>query len=91
MLTGGWAAFEPPLPEVPEPLALLALPELPAFPALFVLPDWLGVPLVLASLDGPALPALAPLLPGDGCADVLPGLLAGVWGRTDALLSTRGG
>ena len=91
MLMGGWAAFEPLWPEVPEPLALLALPALPAFPALFVLPDWPGVPLVLASLAAPALPAFAPLLPGDGCADVLPGLFAGVWGLTDALFSPRGG
>ena len=78
----------PPFPGVPEPLALLALP---AFPALFVLPDWPGVPLVLAPLEAPALPAFDPLLPGDGCEDVLPGLLAGVWGRTDALFSPRGG
>ena len=80
----------PPLPGVPEPLVLLALPVLPAFPALFVLLDWPGVPIVLASLDGPALPALAPLFPADGWAGVLPGLLAGVWGRTDALFSPRG-
>ena len=63
-MMGGWLALEPPLPGVPEPLALLALPALPAFD---------------------------PLLPGDGCEDVLPGLLAGVWGRTDALFSPRGG
>lgn len=79
-----------PWPGVPEPLALLPLPELPAFPALFVLPDWPGVPLVLASLEAPALSAFAPLLPADGCADVLPGSLAGARGRTDALLSPRG-
>ena len=90
-MMGGWLALEPPLPGVPEPLALLALPALPAFPALFVLPDWPGVPLVLAPLEAPALPAFDPLLPVDGCEDVLPGLLAGVWGRTDALFSPRGG
>ena len=49
------------------------------------------VPEPLALLALPALPAFDPLLPGDGCEDVLPGLLAGVWGRTDALFSPRGG
>ena len=87
MLMGGWLALAPPLPGVPEPLALLALP---ALPALFVFPDWSGAPLVLASLEAPALPAFAPLFPADGWAGVLPGLLAGVWGRTDALFSPRG-
>ena len=87
-MMGGWLALEPLLPGVPEPLALLALS---AFPALFVLPDWPGVSLVLAPLEAPALLAFDPLLPGDGCEDVLPGLLAGVWGRTDALFSPRGG
>ena len=83
----------PSLPGVPEPLALLALPALPAlpeFPVLFVLPDWPGVPFVLASLDGPALPALAPLLPADGCAGLLPGVVAGAGELADAPPSPRG-